>query len=157
MRKIFGVLIVGLASACGPDWGDCQSCVKGEDSAESVDGSEQIPVINVVVNVDQTQSQNQSQSQSQTTPPTATGGVSGSGGTSGTGGTVGTGGSSGTGGKTGSGGITGSGGKCPPVCRKVCVKYETVTTCSKGTGDVCKNQCDAKTTKKCVKEETQCQ
>jgi hypothetical protein len=49
MNKFIASLLF-LLVGCGPSWGDCESCKPSEDSAESVDGSAQVPVdVNVVV------------------------------------------------------------------------------------------------------------
>lgn len=62
LRILVPLIAVILFPSCGPDWGDCQTCKPGEESAESVDGNEQIPVsVNVTVIVDQDQSQTQTQ------------------------------------------------------------------------------------------------
>lgn len=141
MNLKYALVALFLTTACGPDWGDCKTCRPGEESAESVDGSEQIPVeVNVTVNVDvdqtQTQGQQQGQGQGQTqtqqppaSPPDA-----------------------GTPPKPDAG--------PPPVCRKVCVKTETRYVCKQTNKDTSnKNDCRCgikKTYTKCVKEETKC-
>ena len=79
MKKIAYGLTVGflvglaaalLSSSCGADWAECANCQADESSAESVDGTEQIPIVVVVnvdvnVDVDQNQSQDQGQIQGQ--------------------------------------------------------------------------------------------
>lgn len=65
MKKI--LFVVTALMACGPNFeggmpDDCMTCRNNEDSAESVDGGQQIPVVvNVVVVVNQTQNQQQNQ------------------------------------------------------------------------------------------------
>lgn len=135
--KICAILaaLVFCTTACGPDWNDCPTCRPGEDSAESVDGNEQVPVVvnvDVDVNVNQTQGQGQGQTQTQTTttttPPATDGGTS-------------------------------TPPKDPPkTCRKVCTCYEYRQHCDRGWHHSShKGYCHPKPKiKKCVKEVTQC-
>lgn len=136
-------LVALFLTACGPDWGDCKTCRPGEESAESVDGNEQIPVVvNVTVNVDQTQTQGQQQGQGQTQtqqPPVT---------------------STPDAGPTPKPDAGTPDAGTPPVCRKVCTCTEIRYVCN-GTGKDTNKKSDCKcgvkkTYTKCVKEETKC-
>jgi hypothetical protein len=52
--KTYLVAAALLLQGCGPDWAQCTTCKPDEPSAESVDGTEQIPVVVNVTNVNVT-------------------------------------------------------------------------------------------------------
>lgn len=140
------IAAVVLLAACTPEWSDCKTCEVNEESATSIDGTEQIPVT-VIVNVDvdqnQTQGQGQQQGQGQTQTQTQPGSD---------GGTVT---------KTDAGTPPDAGQPCDAgvTCRKVCVKTEKRYYCKDGKVYTDSKSCKcgvSKVVNQCVKEETQC-
>lgn len=128
---------IATSSACGPDWGDCKSCIPGEASVEAVDTEEQIPVdvnVTVIVDVDQYQAQAQTQTQSQSQTQDA--GVDA--------------------GKPDSG--TPDAGKPDGgTCRKVCVCMAKVWKCDGKYYSKKQKHCKScKQVDKCLKEEVKC-
>lgn len=125
---LIAVLLFPLA--CGPDWGDCQTCKPGEDHATSVDGSQQIPedpeivvIVNVNVNTTTTTTTTTTTVNPPTPPPVIV--------------------------------ITTPDAGTPPktpVCRNVCVCAERRYTCNKhhSHSKSCSHQ------DKCVKEAKKC-
>lgn len=172
-------LVMIFVASCGGEWADCPTCKPGEESAESVDGGAQIPVVvnvTVNVNVDQTQNQGQGQQQGQGQGQTNTNTNTNTNTTNnplavdaGTPPVV----DAGTPPKPDAGspkpdagtpkpdaGTPKADAGCPPVCRQVCTCTETRYVCKTSHKDTNKRSdcsCGVEHTySKCTKEVTQC-